>query len=219
MLLVILQRNESNHTMNFLLNFTKASYTKIKRYPSLLRTRYVIPLNSYYCSTKTLREMSTKSPFDPTNKNADTTTTKKKIHRTFIPRKAAVKLTDKARSFFKVLLKEPPRKDVIGIMLNYDQSKTGEPRMVFSFSFVTANEIDFDQDEGVSLELVTSIDVNGEESLVPKSPVDSRSDGLPKLYIHHNAFLKVLGATIDVDTETITPILYDREGNRMDPNF
>ena len=53
---------------------------------------------------------------------------------------------------------------------------------------------------------------------VPKPPRDSQNDGLPKLYVHHHAFLKVLGATVDVDTETVTPILYDREGNRMDPN-
>lgn len=43
-------------------------------------------------------------------------------------------------------------------------------------------------------------------------------DGLPKLFIHHNAFLKVLGVTVDVDTEKISPILYDREGNIVDPN-
>jgi hypothetical protein len=30
--------------------------------------------------------------------------------------------------------------------------------------------------------------------------------------------MKVLGATVDVNMENITPILYDREGNIMDPN-
>ena len=50
----------------------------------------------------------------------------------------------------------------------------------------------------------------------PKSPQDSIDDGLPKLYVHHNAFMKVLGAKVDVDTETITPILYDKEGFEMD---
>lgn len=91
--------------------------------------------------------------------------------------------------------------------------------MVFSFSFVSADEIDFDQDEGVSLELVEQIDKKDLSThLVPKPPAESRDDGLPKLYVHHNGFLKVLGATVDVDIATITPILYDREGNRMDPN-
>ena len=56
------------------------------------------------------------------------------------------------------------------------------------------------------------------EDGTPKPPTDSVEDGLQKLYIHHNAFLKVLGATLDVDTETISPILYDREGNQIDPN-
>ena len=56
------------------------------------------------------------------------------------------------------------------------------------------------------------------EDGTPKSPRDSAEDGLPKLYVHHNAFLKVLGATVDVNMENITPILYDKEGNVMDPN-
>jgi hypothetical protein len=30
--------------------------------------------------------------------------------------------------------------------------------------------------------------------------------------------MKVLGATVDVDLETVTPIMHDREGNLMDPN-
>lgn len=90
--------------------------------------------------------------------------------------------------------------------------------MVFSFDFVTLNDIDPIQDEGVSLELVDILDKEGNSLRIPKPPAESRTDGIPKLYVHHNAFLKVLGATVDVDTATITPILYDREGNKMDPN-
>ena len=178
---------------------------------------------------------SSLSPFDPKNvkfpdrnnnttTNEDTTTSStktKKRRRTFVPRIAAVQLTEKARTFFKQLLDNPIRPDIIGIMLNFDQSKSGEPRMVYTFQFVTDSDIDHEQDEGVSLEMVPSsnIDPNtGEPILIPKPPIDSKDDKLPKLYIHHHAFLKILGATIDVDTETITPILYDREGNRMDPN-
>lgn len=52
----------------------------------------------------------------------------------------------------------------------------------------------------------------------PKSPRETLDDGLPKLYVHHNAFIKVLGAKVDVDMENITPILYDKEGFEMDPN-
>jgi hypothetical protein len=198
---------------------------------------------------------------------------RKKRH-TFIPRVAAVQLTETARTLFQQLLQNPIRSDIIGILLRYEQSQSGEPRMVYSFTFVTNNDIDLDQDEAVSLELipqqqqqqqqsksnskssnepnhpaaastttvvltdqtstsgdettttttpaldnnVTITNSNTATTMVPKPPSESRNDGLPKLYIHHNAFLKVLGATIDVDTKTMTPILYDREGNRMDPN-
>jgi hypothetical protein len=144
------------------------------------------------------------SPFDPKSGKKAT-----KRRGQIIPRKAAVQLTDKARQFFRLLLEKPPRPNVVGIMLNYDQSATGEPRMVFSFDFVTGDQIDA-QDEGVSLEIL--------EDGSPKTPAETLNDGLPKLYVSHNAFLKVLGATLDVDVEAIKPILYDREGNVMDPN-
>lgn len=145
------------------------------------------------------------SPFDQTNPSKAPT---KRRRRKFVPRKAAVELTDRARDFFRRLLNHPPREEIIGIMLEYDQSKSGQPRMVFSFEFVTKDDITED-DEGVSLELVDG---------KPKPPAEAVEDGLPKLYVSHNAFLKVLGATVDVDPATVTPILYDREGNKMDPN-
>jgi len=81
--------------------------------------------------------------------------------------------------------------------------------MVFSFSFVSKDEL-HERDEGVSLE----VDEDGN----PKSPAETLDDGLPKLYIHHNAFLKVLGSTVDVDTKNITPVLYDKEGFELDSN-
>jgi hypothetical protein len=120
------------------------------------------------------------------------------------------------RKFFKSLLQvgtAPPAKEedpIIGIMLHYDQSQTGEPRMVFSFGFVTAEQLGPD-DEAVSLEVLA-------DGVTPKAPVDAMHDGLPKLYVSGNAFLKVLGAKLDVDTENVIPILYDRDGNLMDPN-
>jgi hypothetical protein len=201
----------------------------------------VLPASSLFSSTLLpLRNFSSSSspsstslsPFDPKNlkktddsssiiENSNVSSKGKKRRRTFVPRIAAVQLTEKARLLFKKLLDNPVRPDIIGIMLNYDQSKSGEPRMVYTFQFVTDKDVDYEQDEGVSLELVPSSKVDpstGEPILIPKPPVESRNDGLPKLYIHHHAFLKVLGATIDVDTETIAPILYDREGNCMDPN-
>lgn len=118
-------------------------------------------------------------------------------------------MTPKARKFFTLLLENPPA-DKIGVMLHYDQSNTGEPRMVFSFDFCSAADLGPD-DEGVSLRVLA-------DGITPVPPVDSLTDGLPKLYVSGNAFLKVLGATVDVDIETMTPLLVDREGNPMDPN-
>jgi hypothetical protein len=137
----------------------------------------------------------------------------------FVPQKAPVKMTPKARKFFKGLLAHnmESNKETIGIMLRYRQSQTGEPRMVFTFDFVTQNQIS-DKDEPVSLELVESIGSDGEKEETPKLPQDSYDDGLPKLFIHEHAFMKVLGCTIDINTLDLTPVLYDREGNLCDPN-
>ena len=140
-------------------------------------------------------------------------------------------MTDKARTFFKALLANNPQRD--GIILNYQQASSGQPRMVFSFRFVTKDELT-EEDEGYETSesnffvmhhppsthksLTHSVSLEVVEDGTPKPPKDSVDDGLPKLYVHHNAFLKVLGATLDVNTETISPVLYDREGNAMDPN-
>ena len=153
-------------------------------------------IHRYYSASATRKESS---PFA----KAKPTAGKKK----FVPRKAAVELTEKARTLFKKLLESQPSRD--GILLNYNQSSSGQPRMVFSFSFVSKDEL-HEQDEGVSLE----VDEEGN----PKSPRDALDDGLPKLYVHHNAFLKVLGAKVDVDLEKMTPILYDKEGHELDAN-
>ncbi len=97
--------------------------------------------------------------------------------------------------------------------------------MVFTFDFVNQEQIGR-KDEPVSLEVIkvkkaeedsTSLD-GQEEKEIPKPPQESYNDGLPKLYIHEHAFMKVLGCTIDMDMDRLSPILYDREGNIMDPN-
>lgn len=151
------------------------------------------------------------SPFSSSplvsGRTANSTAVRRKSNRKFVPRKAAVKLTEKARTLFQKLIENHPTKD--GILLDYKQSSTGEPRMVFSFSFVSKDEL-HERDEGVSLEV--------DEDGTPKSPALALDDGLPKLYIHHNGFLKVLGAKVDVDTENITPVLYDKEGFELDAN-
>lgn len=127
----------------------------------------------------------------------------------FVPRKAPVSLTETARKFFKSITETKQEGEVAGIILNYHQSSSGEPRMVFSFDFVKTSELGPD-DEGVSLEIL--------DDGSPKPPSLSWADGKPKLYIHHNAFMKVLGSKIDVDLDTLKLTLYDREGNIMDPN-
>ena len=116
-------------------------------------------------------------------------------------------MTESARELFVKLLESQPDKD--GILLDYHQSSSGQPRMVFSFRFVKKDDL-HEQDEGITLEV--------NEDGTPKTPAETWDDGKQKLYVSHNAFLKVLGATVDVDKENITPILYDREGNEMDPN-
>ena len=133
-------------------------------------------------------------------------------------------MTPKARTFFQSLLKNVAANQskqtddnakqsddaIIGIQLTYSQSTTGEPRMVFGFSFLRASAL-HPNDEAVSLEVL-------EDGKTPKAPADALEDGLPKLYVHHDAVLKVLGATLDVDEERLMPIVYDKEGNVMDPN-
>ena len=74
--------------------------------------------------------------------------------RQFIPRKAAVELSDRARTFFKDLLKSNPEK--YGVILNYQQASSGQPRMVFSFGFVTKDQTS-PEDEGYVIANVDSI--------------------------------------------------------------
>jgi hypothetical protein len=79
----------------------------------------------------------------PTFSNTGGINAKKK--KTFIPKKAAVKMTEQARAFFVALLEKNP--DKTGIMINFDQASSGQPRMVYSFDFVTKEELS-PQDEG-----------------------------------------------------------------------
>lgn len=75
----------------------------------------------------------------------------KKTH-SFIPKKAPVSLTETTRKFFKALLKSKESDtNVVGIMLNYHQSSSGEPRMVFGFDFVRADQLDKNDERCVSM--------------------------------------------------------------------
>lgn len=162
-------------------------------------------------SKTTSKEATGSSPF-ASNSNSKRAT-KHKFTKSFVPPKAAINLTDKARTFFKSLLQTRIQNhpETKGVMLKYQQASDGQPRMVFTFGFVSDSDIQPKMgDEGVSLELL-------DDGVTPKSPLDAFEDGLPKLYIHHSAFLKVLGATIDTNTKGDI-VLFDREGNRLDPN-
>lgn len=101
-------------------------------------------------------------------------------------------------------------------MLKYEISSQNALRMTFKFDLIKDAKKELTaQDEGVSLEVL-------EDGVTPKPPSESWDDNLPKLYIHHAAFMKVLGGTLDVDfdseTGDLTPKLFDREGHEMDPN-
>lgn len=129
-----------------------------------------------------------------------------------MPRKAALGLTPKARDLFQKIIAATSSE---GIILKYELSTQHALRMAFKFDLIKDMKTELTaQDEGVSLEVL--------EDGTPKLPSESWDDNLPKLYIHHNAFMKVLGGTLDVDfnpeTGDMTPKLFDREGNEMDPN-
>ena len=87
---------------------------------------------------------SSSSPFAHGGHGGQTTKRKKK-KKQFVPRKAAVALTEQSRTFFRKLLENNAQVD--GIILKYEQSSTGEPRMVFSFDFVKLEQLQ-EGDEG-----------------------------------------------------------------------
>eukprot|EP00578_Thalassiosira_sp_NH16_P010330 CAMPEP_0181106050 /NCGR_PEP_ID=MMETSP1071-20121207/16319_1 /TAXON_ID=35127 /ORGANISM="Thalassiosira sp., Strain NH16" /LENGTH=132 /DNA_ID=CAMNT_0023189419 /DNA_START=362 /DNA_END=760 /DNA_ORIENTATION=+ len=130
-----------------------------------------------------------------------------------VPRKAALALTPKARELFQKMIAATGSK---GIILKYEISSQHSLRMAFKFDLIKDPEKDLTaQDEGVSLEVL-------DDGVTPKSPSESWNDNLPKLFIHHAAFMKVLGGTLDVEFNPevgdMTPKLFDREGHEMDPN-
>ncbi|KAL7481355.1 hypothetical protein ACHAW6_007038 [Cyclotella cf. meneghiniana] len=164
-----------------------------------MRLSEMFPIHESSTAVKTLNShFSTKKPHG---------------ERKMIPRKAALKLTPEARETFRKLIAATKSE---GILLRYEISSQHALRMAFKFDLIkdAKKELTWD-DEGVSLEVL-------EDGITPKPPVESWNDNLPKLYIHHGAFMKVLGATLDVEfnseTGELKPKLFDREGYEMDPN-
>ena len=96
-----------------------------------------------YSTSPTIGKPS--SPFHTSSSPQQTRT--KRPKKKFIPRKAAITLTTKARDFFQKLLKANP--DKVGVLLNYHQSSDGTPRMVFSFQFIDdETSLENDVEEG-----------------------------------------------------------------------
>ena len=147
------------------------------------------PVRSYSASTYVLSSPFSGGIGGSQSSSSGKARRKGNRRRKFIPRKAAVALTPKARTFFKSLLEnattnqsnngggntEQSDDAIIGIQLTYSQSTTGEPRMVFGFSFLRASAL-HPNDEAVSLEVL-------EDGEAPKPPADALEDGLPKLYM------------------------------------
>lgn len=133
-------------------------------------------------------------------------------------RRAPVNLTTKTRNLLRILLSDEnvPNDKVIGVILKYQQSSTGEPRMVFTFDFVEQGQLGKWDEE---VPLLPEEEEEEEETSSSASPEDDEKEVKRKLYVHETAFMKVLGATIDIGDDGLTPILYDKEGNVMDPNI
>ena len=174
-----------------------------------------LDLTSVGLRSPSCKRLFSSSPFDRNNHTTGTISDKGKTQEKrprrplkVVPLKPAVDVAPKARQFFIQLLRDPPRPEICGVRLSYKQASSGEPRMVFSFEFVTPDQLD-KFDEEVPLDLDSDTNQSGVE--------ETESSTSPALFVSGSAFLKVLGATVDVD-DRFLPILYDKEGNRMDPN-
>ena len=89
-----------------------------------------------------------------------------------------------------------------GIVLKLSHSTSGQPRMVYSFDFISPAQLEDLEIEG-----------HGEAVALTASEFPNKT-----LYVHQTAFMKVLSATLDFDAEKSELYLQDKEGNAMDPN-
>lgn len=114
------------------------------------QTTSSFPTTTMFFSTSSDGGTSNKSsPFASTSSSSQSMKRPRRKLK-FVPQKAAVALTPKARNFFRALLETNTDPNVVGIMFNYNQSSTGEPRMVFSFDFAKKDQLT-EQDEGYDL--------------------------------------------------------------------
>mmetsp|Transcript_23590 Transcript_23590/g.33097 ORF Transcript_23590/g.33097 Transcript_23590/m.33097 type:complete len:311 (-) Transcript_23590:132-1064(-) len=201
----------SNKRMPFHVNHPHDQYHYGNQYDNRIQRRYGSS------NTTTTTPKSTKQ---------EQGRSRRRRRRIFVPAKAPLTLTPQAREFFKRLTQNTQKH----VLLDYQSSQTGEPRMVFTFTLLSQDDLLEDETyettrhEGVvSLELVETNgtndkDKNKTQPSIPKPPKDAIEDGLLKLYVGQNAFLKVLGCVIDINPKTGMPIVQDKYGNTMDPN-
>ena len=183
---------------------------------SFYQSRSIVTITKTTAASSSEGDQQKEKEQQEKNKTTSTTTTstKKNKKNIMIPRKAAISITPKARTILKQII-NITKSHVI--LLKYVISSQHALRMAFKFVLIKdiSTEINTNTDEGISLEVL-------DDGITPKSPSDSYNDNLPKLYISQNAFMKVLGGTLDVDinveTGDMIPRLVDREGHDMDPN-
>mmetsp|Transcript_3371 Transcript_3371/g.6393 ORF Transcript_3371/g.6393 Transcript_3371/m.6393 type:complete len:171 (+) Transcript_3371:95-607(+) len=115
--------------------------------------------------------------------------------RTFKPLRPCVSFTQPASDYLKALISSAPP-PTSGILVKYSHSTSGKPRMLFSLSFTCASS------------------VAAEDELGGGEGVDL-GDG-QVLYVHATAFMKLLGATVDMEGGEI--VFRDKGGFVIDPN-
>eukprot|EP00588_Corethron_pennatum_P008013 CAMPEP_0194294984 /NCGR_PEP_ID=MMETSP0169-20130528/52311_1 /TAXON_ID=218684 /ORGANISM="Corethron pennatum, Strain L29A3" /LENGTH=168 /DNA_ID=CAMNT_0039044047 /DNA_START=27 /DNA_END=533 /DNA_ORIENTATION=- len=119
------------------------------------------------------------------------------------PRRALpppVNVTDAARAHFLQLLQYAPG-DGDSLLLCHRTSSDHIGRFVYSFDFISPEDVDARQPPKMEF-------------------VQLKDEGDRRLYVDDDSLMKVLGATVDVESEDgmLVPSLFDREGNLMDPN-
>lgn len=108
--------------------------------------------------------------------------------------RSPVKLSKNARQVFEMMLKGDNNREAVQI--SYQQSKDGL-QMVFSFNFLHQSEVEMVESRSPPDEYAT---IFADDSIHYK------------LYVHPNALMKVIGATVDVDIESMNFSLQDKEG-------
>ena len=110
--------------------------------------------------------------------------------------RSPVKLSESAKNAFEMMLEDGNNYEAVQI--GYQQSKDGL-NMVFSFNFLSQSEVEIVESRSPPDEYTTIF-------------ADESASINYKLYVHPNALMKVMGATVDIDIETMEFRLLDGEG-------